>query len=54
MAIKISLLNCVDGELDCRVVETEEEARDAAIEIIAGVANLNIGDRLIIVDTAES
>ena len=46
--MKVQLFNSVGGLLDERVVETEEEARDAAMEIIAGMANLAEGDRLVV------
>lgn len=49
MAIKISLQNEV-GELDCRVVETEEETNAAAIEMISGMTLLQSGDRIVVTE----
>ena len=47
MAYKISYQNRA-GELDCRVVATEEETRDAALDLIAGMAFLCDGDKLVV------
>jgi hypothetical protein len=44
----VTLLNSANCVLDQRVVETEEEARTAAIEMIAGLACLNEGDKLVV------
>jgi hypothetical protein len=47
VAIRISFQNS-GGELDCRVVETAEEARNAAIEIISSLNDLQPGDKIVI------
>lgn len=52
MSIKISLQN-EGGEIDCRVVETEEQAREAVIDIVGGIANLCAGDKIIISEIEE-
>jgi hypothetical protein len=46
MSFKVSLLNHSAGELDSRIVATEEETCAAALEIISGIAQLYEGDVL--------
>lgn len=50
MAIKVSLRNS-GGELDCRVIETEEETRAAALDIISGMSFLAPGDTIVVTET---
>jgi hypothetical protein len=49
MAYRITLENCA-GELDARVVMTEDEIRDAAAELVSGSAYLSPGDLVRIVE----
>ena len=48
--IKISYMNGDGGLIGCCIVETEEEARDAMIEIVSGVSSLRGGDRFIVTE----
>ena len=52
MAYKLTLENSA-GVLDCRIVETEEETRAAALDLVAGMAYLQPGDLLRVVETAD-
>jgi hypothetical protein len=52
MSIKVSLRNS-GGELDSRVVDSEEEAHAAALELIAVTAYLSVGDTLTVTETDE-
>lgn len=47
MSYKITLENSA-GELDVRVVETEEEIRAAVLDIAAGVNDYHDGDKIIV------
>ena len=52
---KISFQNS-GGELDCRLVDTEEEIRGAALELVSEVASMHDGDRIVVteIDTAAA
>jgi hypothetical protein len=45
------ILNGSGGELDRRTVQTEEEAGDAAIEMISEIAHLSHGDSISVIET---
>ncbi len=49
MAYKVVLSNSV-GVLDVRSVETEEETRAAALDLISGLAYLAPGDAIRVLD----
>jgi hypothetical protein len=47
------ILEGAGGELDRRVATSEEDARDQAIDIIGGMANLCAGDMIRVVAREE-
>lgn len=49
MMLKVILYNSLGCAIDQRIAESEEKARDAAIELIAGLANLQEGDMIRVV-----
>jgi hypothetical protein len=48
---KITLRNSTGGELDCRICESQDETRAAALDILTSLAFLSDGDTLVVSET---
>lgn len=51
--IKVTLRNRMGGELDCRTVESLDEARDAIMDIVLN-SIVDAGDRISIEDISDT
>lgn len=52
ISYKVSMQN-EGGELDCRVVKTEREIKQAALELLTGMAHLSPGDRIVVSEVKD-
>lgn len=53
MSFKIIMQNSGGGELDSRVVETEEQIKSAVLEMVTAVADMYEGDRILVTEVEE-